>query len=79
VCKAYDDNGREFPPTTDCLYDDVKKRWYTENHTVEELISLFKDCVVSAPGGSMEYCANVRKRFQEDWFIIVYNNFVEWG
>lgn len=77
ICSGYDSNKRPFPPLKECKWDEEKQRWYTENHTIEQLILIFKDCIVSAPGGELEYGNGTWKKYKDDWVIIVYNNFFE--
>jgi hypothetical protein len=77
ICHAFDANGREFAPLQDAIFDQDKNRWYVENYSVEDLIIKFKDCIVSAPGGELEYGNGAFKKYKDDWVIVVYNNFFE--
>lgn len=77
ICHGFDNTGKEFPPVNNCIWDDEKKRWYTENYTIEELINKFKDCIISAPGGELEYGNGTWKKYKDDYVLIIYNNFFE--
>jgi hypothetical protein len=77
ICSGYDENNKSFPPLNKCKWDDVKKRWYTEHHTIEELINIFPDCIISAPGGELEYGNGTWKKWKEDFVFIIYNSFFE--
>jgi hypothetical protein len=78
ICKAYLDDNREFPPLKDHVeYDPQKARWFTDFYSIEEVVKLIGDCIISPPGGDLEFGSNVYKRFKNDWLVIIYNNYFE--